>query len=89
MNTGQKLGLVFLYVVMAGDAVLMLRLFIQILFRKAIERHRRRQFAERNGGATYTLRGFDGKHRWTNRWLPRNPEIKQQLLDVERASGQV
>lgn len=77
MNTGQRLGLVFLYVVMAGNAVLMLRLFIQILFRKAIERHRRRQFAKRNGGATYTLSGFDGKRGWTNRWLPRNPEIVQ------------
>ena len=77
MNTGQRLGLVLLYVVMAGNAVLMLRLFIQILFRAAIERHRRRQFAERNGGAAYTLTGFDGKRGWANRWLPRNPGINQ------------
>jgi hypothetical protein len=77
MNTGQRLGLVLLYVVMAGNALLMLSIFVQILFRAAIERHRRRQFAERNGGAPYTLRGFDGKRGWANRWLPRNPEIVQ------------
>lgn len=77
MNTGHRLGLVLLYVVMAGNAVLMLSIFIQILFRAAIERHRRRQFAERNGGAAYTLRGFDGKRGRANRWLPRNPEIIQ------------
>jgi len=72
MNTGQRLGLVLLYVVMAGNAVLMLRLFIQIFFGAAIERHRRR-----NGGAAYALNRFDGKHGWANRWLPRNPEITQ------------
>ena len=77
MDTGQRLGLVLLYVVMAGNAVLMLRLFIQIFFRAAIERHRRRQFADRNGGAAYTLKRFDGKRGWANRWLPRNPEINQ------------
>ena len=44
MNTGQRLGLVLLYALMAGNAVLMLRLFIKIFFRAAIERHRRRQF---------------------------------------------
>ncbi|HEU5235710.1 MAG TPA: hypothetical protein VFU37_01135 [Pyrinomonadaceae bacterium] len=77
MNTGQRLGLVLLYVVMAGNAVLMLRLFIQIFFRAAIERRRRRQFAERNGGAASTLRAVDGKRGWANRWLPRNPEIVQ------------
>ncbi len=77
MNTGHRLGLVLLYVVMAGNAVFMLSIFVQILFRAAIERHRRRQFAERNGGAAYTLRGFDGKRGWANRWLPRNPEIVQ------------
>jgi hypothetical protein len=77
MNTGQRLGLVLLYVVMAGNAVFMLSLFIQRLIRAAIERHRRLQFAEMNGGAAYTLKGFDGKRRWLNRWLPRNPEIIQ------------
>jgi hypothetical protein len=77
MNTGQRLGLVLLYGVMAGNVVLMLRLFIQIVFRAAIERHRRRQFAERNGGAAYTPRGFDGKRGWANTWLPRNREICQ------------
>ena len=75
MNTGQRLGLVLLYIVMAGNAVFMLRLFVQIVFRAAIERRRRRQFAERNGSAAYTLRRFDGKRGWANRWLPRNPEI--------------
>ena len=74
MNTGQRLGLILLYVMMAANAVLMLRLFIQIVFRAAIERHRRRQYAERNGGAACTLREFDGKRGWANRWLPRNPE---------------
>jgi hypothetical protein len=85
MNTGQRLGLVLLYVVMAGNAVLMLRLFIQILFRPAIERHRRRQFAEKNGVAAYTLRGFDGKRGWANRWLPRNSEIVQPAQDGNSA----
>jgi hypothetical protein len=97
MNTGQTLALALLYVVMAGNvvlmlrvfvqlllyvamagyAVLMLRIFVQILFRAAIEKHRRRQFTEKNGGAAYTPRGFDGKHGWANTWLPRNPEINQ------------
>ena len=76
-NIGQSLGLVLLYVVIAGNVVLMLSLFVQILFRTAIENHRRRQFTERNGGAAYTLRRFDGKRSWANRWLPRNPEIVQ------------
>jgi hypothetical protein len=66
-----------MYVVMAGNALLMLRIFIQILFRSAIERHRRRHFTERNGGAAYTPRRFDGKRGWANRWLPRNSEIAQ------------
>jgi hypothetical protein len=66
-----------MYVVMAGNALLMLRIFIQILFRAAIERHRRRQFMERNSGGAYTPRGFHGKRGWANRWLPRNPEIVQ------------
>jgi hypothetical protein len=77
MNAGQRLGLVLLYVVVAGNAVLMLRIFVQILFRAAIERHSRRQFTERNGGAAYTPRGFDGKRGWANIWLPRNSEIVQ------------
>ena len=77
MNTGQRLGLVLLYVVMAGNAVLMLRIFVQILFRAAIEKHRRRQFTEKNGGAAYTPRAFVGKRGWANTWLPRNPEINQ------------
>lgn len=77
MNIGHRLGLVLMYVVMAGNALLMLRIFIQILFRAAIERHRRRQFMERNSGGAYTPRGFHGKRGWANRWLPRNPEIVQ------------
>jgi hypothetical protein len=85
MNTGYRLGLVLLYVVMAGNAVLVLRIFVQILFRAAIERHRRRQFAERNGGAAYTPRGFHGKRGWANRWLPRNPEIAQPAQDGNSA----
>jgi hypothetical protein len=85
MNTGQRLGLILLYGVMAGNAALMLRLFIQIFFRAAIERHRRRQFAERNGGAAYTLRGFNGKRGWANRWLPRNPETNQPAQDGNSA----
>jgi hypothetical protein len=77
MNIGHRLGLVLMYVLMAGNALLMLRIFIQILFRAAIERHRRRQFAERNGGAAYALKRFDGKRGWSNRWLPRKTEIIQ------------
>lgn len=85
MNTGQRLGLILLYGVMVGNAVLMLGLFIQILFRAAIERHRRRQFAERNGRALYTLRGFDGKRGWANSWLPRNPETIKPAPDRNSA----
>ena len=77
MNTGQTLGLVLLYVVMAGYAVLMLPIFVQILFRAAIEKHRRRQFTEKNGGAAYSPRAFVGKRSWANTWLPRNPELNQ------------
>ena len=76
MNNGQRLGLVLLYVVMAGNAVLMLSIFVQILFR-AIKRHGRSQFTERNGGVAYTLSRFDGERGWANTWLPRNPEINQ------------
>ena len=84
MNIGQRLGLVVLYVVMAGNAVLMLRLFIQIVFRAAIERHRRRQLTERNGGAAYTLRRFDGTRGWANTWLPR-PVINHPAQDGNSA----
>jgi hypothetical protein len=76
MDTGHKLGLILLYVVMAGFALLMLRIFVQMIFRDAIERNRRRQFTEKNSGA-YTVRAFDGKRGWANTWLPRNPEINQ------------
>jgi hypothetical protein len=76
MEAGQTLGLALLYVVMAGYVVLMLCIFFQMLFRAAIEKHRRRQFTEKDGGAAYTVKRFDGKRGWANRWLPRNPEIQ-------------
>jgi hypothetical protein len=85
MNTGQRVGLVLLYVVMAGNAVLMLCIFVQILFRAAIEKDRRPQFAERDGGAACTLRGFVGKRGWANTWLPRNPEINQPAQNCNSA----
>jgi hypothetical protein len=66
-----------LYIAMAGFAVLMLLIFVQIIFRAAIEKRRRRQFTEKNGGAAYTPRAFVGKPGWANTWLPRNPEINQ------------
>jgi len=75
MNAGQRLGLVLLYVVMAGNVVVMLRIFGQILFRAAIEKHRRRQFTQKNGAAAD--RRFDGKRGWVNTWLPSNSEIIQ------------
>jgi hypothetical protein len=85
MNIGHRLGLVLMYVLMAGNAVLMLRIFIQILFRTAIENHRRRQFNEMKGGAAYNLRLFDGKRGWANRGLPRNLEIIQLAQDGNSA----
>ena len=85
VDTGQALGLVLLYVVLAGYAVLMLCIFVQLLFRAAIEKHRRRQFNKKNGGAAYTLRRFDGKRGWANTWLPRNPEIIQPAQDGNSA----
>jgi hypothetical protein len=45
------------------------------LFRAAIEKRRRQQFTESNGGNAYTPRAFDGKRGWANTWLPRSPEI--------------
>ena len=77
MDTGQTLALVLLYAVMAGYAVLMLCIFVQMIFRAVIERRRRRQFTEENGGAPYTPRAFDGKRGWVNTWLPRNQGINQ------------
>jgi len=76
MDAGKTLALVLLYVVVAGYAVLMLRIFVQILCRAAIERRRRQQSTEKNGGS-YTPRAFVGKSGWANTWLPRNPEIVQ------------
>src|SRR6185295_18397416 len=70
---------------MAGYAVLLLCAFVSVLFRAAIERHRRRQFAERDGGAAYTLRRFDGKRGWANTWMPRNPEIVQPVQNGNSA----
>ena len=85
-NTGQSLGLILLYVVMAGYVVLMLSLFVQILFRTAIERHRRRrQLTERNAGAAYTLRRFDGKRGWANTWLPKKSVINHPAQDGNSA----
>jgi hypothetical protein len=77
VNTAQRLGFALLYVVLAGYAVLMVGIFFQVLFRPAIEKHRRRQVTEKNGGAAYTPRGFVGKRGWANTWMPRNPESSQ------------
>lgn len=77
MNTGQRPGLGLLYFMLAGYAVLMVRIFVQMLFRRAIEKHRRRQFTEKNGGAAYPTRAFFDKRGWANTWMPRNPEVKQ------------
>lgn len=75
MNIGLIPELILLYVVMAGYAGLMLSIFIQMLFGAAIERERRRQFTERNGGAAYPLGPFNGKLGWAN---PRRPENSVQ-----------
>lgn len=77
MDTGHTLGIVMLYIAIAGFAALLLLIFVQIVFRAAIEKRRRRQFTERNGGAAYTPRVFVSKPGWANTWLPRNPEINQ------------
>ena len=81
MNTVQRLGLLLLYVVIAGNAVLMLSIFVRMLFGAAIERRSRRQFTERDGGAAYTLKRFKGKRGWANTWLPRNPVINHPEQD--------
>ena len=85
MNTGQRLGPVLLYVVIAGNAVLMLCIFARILFRTAIENHRRRQFIEKNGGATCIPSRFVGKRGWANTWLPGNAQIIQPQQDSNSA----
>jgi hypothetical protein len=83
---GEALGLVLLYVVMAGYVMLMLSLFVQMFFKTAIERHRRRrQLIQRNGGATYALKRFDGKRGWANTWLRRNPVINHPAQDGKSA----
>src|SRR4030095_12470712 len=84
MNTGQTSGLVLLYLAIAGYVTLMLRIFFKILFRAEIEKRRRRQFAERNGGATDPP-GSDASRGWANTWLPRNPVINQQAQDGNSA----
>lgn len=85
MDAGKTLALVLLYVVIAGYAVLMLRIFVQLLFRASIEEYRRRQFTEKNGGAASALRRFDGTRGWANTWLPRNPEIIQPVQNGNSA----
>lgn len=85
MDIGQRLGLLLLYCVMGANAVLMLRIFIQILFRAPIERRRRRQCIRQNGGEGYTPRTFVGKRGWANSWLPSNSEIVQPPQDGNSA----
>ncbi|HEY6118552.1 MAG TPA: hypothetical protein VIV66_01275 [Pyrinomonadaceae bacterium] len=84
MNTGQRLGLLLLYVVLAGYAAVMVRIFVQVLFRPAIEKHRRRQFTKKNGGAAYPPTALVGKRGWANTWMPRNPEINQPAQNAPR-----
>ena len=82
MNIGQRLGLILLYALMLGNAVLMLSLFVQILSRGVIERRRRRQITEGNVGAAYTFRRLAGKRGWASRRLPRNPVINPRAQEV-------
>ena len=76
MDTGHKLGLMLLYCVMAGYAVLLLRIVVQIFFRAAIERHRRRKWLEQNAQEASTSRASVGKRGWTNTSRPRSAEVK-------------
>ena len=82
MDTAQRLALLLFYLVIAGYAVLLLRILVQLLFGAAIERHRRRPLLKRNSATAYALIGSGGKRAWANRWLPRNPEFDQPLQDV-------
>jgi hypothetical protein len=75
MDTGHKVGLIFLYCVMAGYAVLLLRIVIQIFFRAAIEERRRQEWIEQNAQKADNLRAIAGKRGWANTWLPRSAEV--------------
>lgn len=75
MDTGHKLLLMLLYCVMAGYAVLLLRIVVQIFFRAAIEKRRRRKWMEQNAQPSYTFRALVGKPGWANTWLPRSVEV--------------
>lgn len=74
MDTGHKLGLMLLYCVMAGYAMLLLRMVIQIFFRAAIEKRQRRKWTEQNAQPAHTFRALVGKRGWANAWLPRRAE---------------
>jgi hypothetical protein len=69
------LAFVLVYIMIAGYAVLALRIFVQVLFRTAIENRKRRPRTEKNAAHTHTFRELVGKRGWANTWLPRNAEI--------------
>jgi hypothetical protein len=75
MDTGHKVGLIFLYCVMAGYGGLLLRIVIQIFFRAAIEERRRQKWIEQNARDAYDLRAVAGKRGWANTWLPRSAGV--------------
>lgn len=85
MDTGQKLGLMLVYSVMAGYAVLLLSIVAQIVFRAAIEKRRRRKWIEPNAQPAFTLRALVAKRGWANVWLPRKPVINQPAQDDNSA----
>ena len=75
MDTGYKLGLILLYCVMAGYAVLLLRLVVQIFFKTAIEKRHRRKWTEQTAQPAHTFRALVGKRGWANIWLPGSVEV--------------
>jgi hypothetical protein len=75
MDTGHKFGVILLYCVMAGYAVLLLQMVVQIFFRAAIEKRSRRKWIEQNAQAAHTFRALAGKRSWANTWLPRSAEV--------------
>lgn len=74
MDLGYRLALLLLYIMIAGYAVVVLRIFAQALFKTQIEKHQRRRLIKMNAETPDTFRAHVGKRGWANTRLARNAE---------------
>lgn len=72
MDTGQTMGLMLLYSVMVGYAVLLLSIVAQTCFRAATEKRRLQKSAEQNAQRAYTLTAVDGRRGRADAWPQRS-----------------